>query len=299
LNGTIVKEHAMILVVGSTGTLGGLITRRLLEQGRDVRILVRPSSDHAALVQAGARPVIGDLKDPASVRRAVEGVDTVITTANSAQRGGEDNVETVDRDGNATLVDAAREAGVRKFIFTSGLGSTPDSPIPFIAAKGATEQRLRDSGMNFTILAATPYMEVWLGMVVLGPMFEGREIAYIGDGTQRHSMIAIGDVASFAVAAVDHPEAASAYIPIAGPAAFSWRDAVASVERATGRKLEQRGLPPGERVPGLPDAVQGLVTMLGTIEIQVDASEAARRFGVRQTTLDELVDRTMAGAAVA
>src|SRR5205085_10494867 len=105
--------------------------------------------------------------------------------------------------------------------------------------------------------------------------------------------------ASFAVAAVDHPEAASAYIPIAGPAPFSWRDAVASVERVSGRKLQQRGLPPGERVPGLPDAVQGLVTMLGTTEIQVDASEAARRFGVRQTTLDECIDRAMAGAAVA
>jgi uncharacterized protein YbjT (DUF2867 family) len=289
----------MILVVGSTGMVGGLITRRLLEQGRDVRILVRPASDHAALVEAGARPVVGDLKDPASVRRAVEGVDTVITTANSAKRGGDDNVETVDRDGNATLIDAAREAGVKQFVFTTGLGSTPENPIPFIAAKGAAEQRLRASGMTFTILAATPFMEVWLGIVVLAPMFEGREIVYVGDGTQRHSMVAIDDVASFAVAVVDHPEAANAYIPIAGPAPFSWRDAVASVERATGRKLEQRRLPPGEFVPGLPDAVQGLVTMLGTTEIQVDASDAARRFGVRQTTLDEAVDRTMARAAVA
>src|SRR4051812_1503145 len=100
----------MILVVGSTGMLGGRIARRLLEQGRDVRILVRPTSDHARLVAAGAKPVIGDLKDPASVRRAVDGVDTVITTANSAQRGGEDNVENVDLHGNAALIDAAGDA---------------------------------------------------------------------------------------------------------------------------------------------------------------------------------------------
>jgi uncharacterized protein YbjT (DUF2867 family) len=289
----------MILVVGSTGMLGGRITRRLLEKGRDVRILVRPASNYAGLVEAGATPVVGDLKDPASVRRAVEGVDSVITTANSAQRGGDDNVETVDRDGNATLIDAARDAGVKRFIFTSGLGSTPDSPIPFVAAKGATEQRLRGSGMTYTILAATPYIEVWVGMVVLAPMFEGREVGYIGDGTQRHSMIAIDDVASFAVSALDHPDARNAYIPIAGPAPFSWRDAVASVERASGRKLQQRGIPPGEHVPGLPDAVQGLVTLLGTTEILVDAAETARRFGVRQTTLDDVIDRTMAGAAVA
>jgi uncharacterized protein YbjT (DUF2867 family) len=289
----------MILVVGSTGTLGGLITRRLLEQGRDVRILVRPASNHAPLVQAGAKPVIGDLKDPASVRRAVEGVDTVITTANSAQRGGEDNAQTVDRDGNATLIDAARDAGVKHFVFTSALGSTPDSPIPFVAAKGSTEQRLRESGMTFSILAPTPYMEIWLGMVVLRPMFEGREISYKGDGTKRHSMVAMDDVASFAVAALDHAEARNAYLPIAGPSPFSWRDAVASVERATGRKLEQRGLPPGERLPGVPDAVQGLHTLLATSEIQVDVSETARRFGIRQTTLDEFIDRTLAAARVA
>jgi uncharacterized protein YbjT (DUF2867 family) len=288
----------MILVVGSTGMLGGLITHRLLEQGRDVRILVRPTSDHAALVQAGAKPVVGDLKDPASLRAAVEGVETVITTANSARRGGEDNVQTVDLDGNAALIDAARDAGIDHFIFTSALGSLPDSPVPFVAAKGKTEQRLRESGMTFTILAPTPYMEVWLGMVVFGPMLEGRDVMYIGDGTQRHSMVAVGDVASFAVAAVDHPEARNAYIPIAGPTPFSWRDAIASVERAIGRKLSHRGLAPGERVPGLPDGAQGLATLLGTSEIQVDASESAKRYGVRPTTLDDSVDQTLAAASV-
>jgi uncharacterized protein YbjT (DUF2867 family) len=289
----------MILVVGSTGTLGGMITRRLLEQGRDVRILVRPTSDHGALVDAGARPVVGDLKDPASVREAVTGIETVITTANSAQRGGDDNVKTVDLDGNATLIDAAADAGVKQFIFTSGFGSTPGNPIPFIAAKGKTEQRLRNSGMPFTILAPTPYAEVWLGNVILRPMSEGREIVYVGDGTQRHSMVSIADVASFAVAAVDHPEARNAYIAIAGPTAFSWRDAVAAVERATGRTLSQRGLQPGERVPGIPDQIQGLVTTLGTTEIKLDASDVARRFGIRQTTLDECLDRMLTTAAVA
>jgi uncharacterized protein YbjT (DUF2867 family) len=288
----------MILVVGSTGTLGGRIARRLLDQGREVRILVRPASDYASLVEAGAKPVVGDLKDAASVRRAVDGVDTVITTANSAQRGGDDNVENVDLNGNATLVDAARDAGVKQFVFFSAPGSAPDSPVPFVAAKGQTEQRLRDSGVPFTIFAAAPYMDVWLGMVVLAPMFEGREIGYIGDGTRRHSMIAIDDVASFAVAAVDHPDARNAYIPIGGPAPFSWHDAIAAVERATGRTLPQRGYAPGARVPGLPDAVQGLVTLLGTTELQVDARDAAKRFGVRQITLDEWVQRTMAGAAV-
>lgn len=90
----------MILVAGGTGRLGGLITRHLLEQGKEVRILVRrnsPSEELAkqgmatpieTLIDAGAQPVYGDLKDRASLDAACQGIETVVTTANSARRGG-------------------------------------------------------------------------------------------------------------------------------------------------------------------------------------------------------------------
>jgi uncharacterized protein YbjT (DUF2867 family) len=109
----------MILVVGATGILGGMITQRLLEQDRDVRILVRhdsPSEELAkqgwatsarSLITSGARPVYGDLKDRGSLDRACEGIKTVVTTANSVMRGGEDTIQTVDLEGNRNLVDAA------------------------------------------------------------------------------------------------------------------------------------------------------------------------------------------------
>src|SRR3954454_15187016 len=120
----------MILVVGATGMLGGMITRQLLAQGQPVRILVRSRSDYQPLVDAGATPVLGDLKDPASLARACSGVDTIITTANSGFRGGEDTVETVDLQGNRNLIDAARAAGVRQFIFVSTLLADPNSQVP-------------------------------------------------------------------------------------------------------------------------------------------------------------------------
>lgn len=80
----------MSLVVGATGHVDGMITRQLLEQERPVRILTRPNPSYRALVEAGAEPTPGDLKDRASLDAACAGVDTVITTANSAQRGGAD-----------------------------------------------------------------------------------------------------------------------------------------------------------------------------------------------------------------
>src|SRR5207245_503966 len=112
----------MILVVGATGELGSAIVRRLLGRGERVRALVRKSSDASRVQElrgAGAETVEGDLKDPASLQRACASIEAVVTTANSARRGPPDTVETVDDKGNAALVEAAKKAGVRRFVFVS------------------------------------------------------------------------------------------------------------------------------------------------------------------------------------
>ena len=77
----------VILVVGATGNLGGSIARVLLAEGKRVRILVRPGSSYGELVDVGAEPVTGDLKEPASLHAACAGVDAVVTTANAIGRG--------------------------------------------------------------------------------------------------------------------------------------------------------------------------------------------------------------------
>jgi NADH dehydrogenase len=146
----------MILVVGATGLIGGKIARSLLERGREVRILVRPGSDARPLVEAGARPVPGDLKAPTSLATACRGVATVITTATSGSRGGADTPQTVDLDGNRHLVDAARGVGVGQCIFVSTIAADEDSPVPLLRAKAPAEAHLRRSGLSSTILAATP-----------------------------------------------------------------------------------------------------------------------------------------------
>ena len=168
----------MILVVGATGLLGGMITRQLLEKDRDVRILVRhnsPSEELAkqgmatpapSLIEAGAHPVSCDLKDPASLDAACAGIETLITTANSALCGGEDNVQAIEFEGNHHLIQAAKAAGVKHFIFTSVLGASPEAPRPFVQGKAKTEERLRASGLDYTILAPNFFIEVWVGMVV-------------------------------------------------------------------------------------------------------------------------------------
>lgn len=279
----------MILVVGATGTLGGMITRRLLEQGREVRILVRPQSAYQSLVAAGAQPVLGDLKDPASLAAACQGVDAVITTANSALRGGADTVETVDRQGNHNLIAAAQAAGVGHFIFTSAASADLYTPVPFLAAKAQTEESLRLSGMPYTILAPDTFMEVWVTMVVGAPVLRGEPVTLVGEGRRRHAMVAMADVAAYAVAALDNPAARNQRILIGGPTAVSWVDVIATFERVLGHPIAVERVEFGAPVPTLPPPMWPLLASFEIFDSEIDMTETARLYGVTPTPLEAYV----------
>jgi len=283
----------VILVVGATGILGGAILRELLDRGEEVRALVRESSAEEALREAGAETVSGDLKDPASLPPACQGVSTLITTANSAGRGGDDNVETVDLEGNHSLIEAASASGVEHFIFVSAQGEDPDSPVPFLRAKGLASKRLRDSGMAYTVLVPDIYMDVWVPLVVLGPVASGRPVTIVGEGARKHYLMAVDDVAGFAVAAVGNDAARNRDLLLGGPEALSWRDVISSFERVNGVDVEVQSLPPGEPMPGFPDAVSGLMAGLETYDSlePLSREEAEATFDVRLTPLEKFLRR--------
>ncbi len=279
----------MILVVGATGDLGGLIAQTLLDHGRPVRILVRPGSAYGTLATAGAETVIGDLKDPASIMSACRGVDAVITTANAAGRGGDDTVESVDRVGNRNLVDAAAAEGVRHFVFVSSLGASPDHPMPLLRAKGHTEQRLRDSGMAWTILQPNMFLNKLPMAVVGGPALAGQPVTLVGEGRRLHSMVAMRDVAAYAVAALERKQAEGQTLVIGGPQPISWRDIIAAFAQELGRDIPERTVSPGQPVPGMPAFVPGLLTALETYDSPLDSSALATAYGITPTTLADFV----------
>lgn len=282
----------MILVVGATGNLGSAITRMLLGQGKSVRILARPQSNYQSLVAAGAHAVMGDLKDPASLGQACLGCDVVITTANSALRGGDDNVENVDLNGNRNLIDAAKAAGVKQFIFVSALQADATSPVPFVAAKGKTEEYLRSSGIPYTIIAPNAFMEVWLGMVVGMPIMNGQPVTVIGEGHRRHSFISAADVAAFVTASVENPRAENRRLVLGGPEPLSFRDAAGIYGRVTGCEPVVRSVRPGEPIPGLPESMQGMLISFDMYDSPIDMAETARTFGIQLTSLEKVVRRT-------
>jgi uncharacterized protein YbjT (DUF2867 family) len=283
-----------------------MITRQLLERGKEVRILVRRDSPSSQLVQqglatsaeslieAGAQPVHGDLRDRASLDAAVDGVETVISTANSAMRGGADNPQSVDLEGNRNLIKAARDASVEDFVFISLLGADPNHPAPYMQAKAQSESALQESGMEYTILAPTAFMEVWPAMVVGMPALQGQPVTLVGEGRRRHSFISNRDVAAFAVAAVDHPAARNQYLAIGGPEPLSWRDVVATYERVLGRSISVEYVAAGEPVPGLPDPMPALLAGMETYDSVVEMEETSSTFDVPLTTLETFVGEQVA-----
>jgi uncharacterized protein YbjT (DUF2867 family) len=291
----------MILVVGGTGILGGAIAHQLLGQGQQVRILLRHNSpaegmaqqgmatSPQSLIEAGAQPVYGDLKEPASLAKACEGIETVITTANSAMRGGEDTVETVDRQGNLNLIKAAKAAGVKQFIFISFLGASPDNPVPLFQAKAEAEKALAESGMTYTILAPNFFMESWIGMVVGIPLQARQPVTLVGEGKRLHSLISVRDVAAFAVAAVSHPAAMNQRLPLGGPEPLTWRGIVDSFGEVLGQQLPVQFVAPGQAIPGLPEIVPPVLAVMEAYDSPIPMEQMAGTFGVEGTPLKAVI----------
>lgn len=281
----------MLLVVGATGNLGGAITQMVLARGEPVRILARGGSNYQPLQQAGAQVVLGDLKDRASLDPACAGIDTVITTANSSLRGGDDNVENVDLKGNRNLIDAAKAAGVKHMIYVSAAMADPNSPVPFVQAKAKTEEYLCASGVPYTILAPNAFMEVWLGMVVGMPVSQGQPVTVVGSGARKHSFISAADVAAFTVAAIDNPKAINQRLVLGGPEPLSLRDAAGIYQRVLDCPVHVRSVNPGEPVPGLPEFMQAMVVGFDMFDSPMDMTETARTFGVQLTPFEQVVRR--------
>lgn len=294
----------MILVVGATGLLGGMITQQLLQREHNVRILVRHNSPAAelakqglgtpaqTLIDAGAQPVYGDLKDRASLDEACAGIETVITTANSILRGGEDTIKSVDLKGTQNLIDAAQEAGVDHFIYTSVAGADINSPNPLSQAKAACEAHLIESGLDFTILQPGPFMEVWIGAVVGIPLRAGRPVTLVGKGNHRHAFVAVGDVAAYAVTAVSHPAAHNVVIPIAGPTAYTWTEIVDTTKHVLGQPLSINYVSLGETVPLIPEVMSPMMSGMETYEDQIDMSETSETYGIQPTSLATFAKRS-------
>ncbi len=286
----------MILVVGATGYLGMEVCRCLQARGEPMRVLVRKSSGQERLDQLqalGAELAYGDLEDPASLAAACSGVKAVITSASSIASRVGTYIATVDRQGQFNLIDAARAAHAGQFIFVS-LSPNMSSDTPLNRAKRSVEAHLQSSGLAYTIIRPSFFMEYWLSPII-GLDYPNRRAMIFGAGENRISWITIHDVAECVVRSVDNALARNAIIQIGGPEALTPNEAVQIFETVIGAKFEVQNVPEvaleAQRT-GSPDAhaqsVAGLSLDFAHGDV-IDQTVQRAAFPFALTTVEEYV----------
>jgi uncharacterized protein YbjT (DUF2867 family) len=233
----------MILIVGATGYLGNATARRLLATGESVRAMTRTPAKAQNLQELGAEVVQGDLRDEASLRRACQGADRVLVAAHSLMGRGKESSKFVDDIGHKQLIDAAKKAGVQHFVYTSALYASPDSPVLFSRIKAGVEKYLKYSGLSYTVLKPTAFME-WHAHNFIGkPILEEGKVTLLGPGENPLNFVAADDVARFAVIALTDPKAVGQTIEIGGFDNCTRKEVVALYEKYCDRQAKVSHMP--------------------------------------------------------
>jgi NAD(P)H dehydrogenase (quinone) len=212
---------ATLAITGATGGLGGRVARRLADRGVAQRLVVRDPARAPEL--AGAEVAQAVYGDGESVRRALDGVDTLLLVSGS---------EAFDRVRLHTgTVDAAVAAGVRRIVYTSFLACSPDATFTFARDHWHTEEHLRQTGVRHTFLRDSLYLDVF-------PMFAGGDGVIRGPaGDGRVAAVARDDIADVAVAVLLGDSHDGRTYDLTGPEAFTLQQAAEEVSRASGRTV--------------------------------------------------------------
>jgi uncharacterized protein YbjT (DUF2867 family) len=211
----------LVLVVGATGVLGRETVRCLREAGHRVRGMTRHAERIRDLESMGAEPVVGDLTDAASLVRACADVDRVLATAHAALGRGRNRSEAVDDAGHRSLIEAARDARVARFVYTSALGAAVDHPVDFFRTKWAIEQHLASSGLEHVVLRPAAFME-WHAHAFNGKgVLENGRAVILGSGKKPRNFVSAHDVATIAARTLTAETPQGRMLTITGPGNFT------------------------------------------------------------------------------
>jgi uncharacterized protein YbjT (DUF2867 family) len=233
--------------------------------------------------------------DPASLARACEGVEKLLDAAHAFPGEKDNNPITVDDAGNCALIDAAKAAGVKHFVFTSALGVGPNHPIDFFRIKHKIEGCLRESGMSYTILRPAAFMEFWAALVG-EPIVKTGKTTIFGRGNNPINFISVDDVARYALIALDDPRARNQIIEVGGPENLTMNQVAEIFEQMVGRPAQKSHVPlPMMRVmstmmrpfnPAMSRQIAAGIVM-DTADWTFDPSRTLKQFPVQLTKLEE------------
>jgi uncharacterized protein YbjT (DUF2867 family) len=293
----------LILVAGGTGFVGGGIVRELVRRGQHVAVLTRDAQGGA-----GRFPGLnvefrkGDVRDASSLASAVRDVDVIVgcqqfPNSPIENPGREYTFEEVDAKGTENLVGAAKEAGVKRYVYLSGSGASPDARYHWFRAKWRAEVAVHESGLLYTIFRPSwifgpedKALNRFLGMSRFLPF-----VPLIGNaGKQRLQPVFIDDVGRAVAEALVHPTADNQTFEIGGPEVLTMKAIVAAALDVSGRRRLLLSAPKPvmklaasvlQFIPGrplTPDAVDFI-----TLDALADPTRVELTLGLKMTPLRE------------
>ena len=280
----------MILLTGATGTAGSFIANEFVRQREPVRILVRDKAKASGLEKVPTVDIVeGDMSRRSSLGSALEGVDRVLMISGPRM----DMIET-----QSAFIDACRAAGVRHVIKFSGLDARPETTFPFGLMHKQIEEYLEKSGLAWTHLRPTGFMQEYLREA---PSIIHQGAFYFALGDVRLNPVDLADVGKVGFLLLRNGGHEGASLPMTGPEALTMAEVADRVSRATGKTVRYVAVSRSERrqaliAHGVPtefaDALDRQVEerLKGGLESRVDLS-THQLFNVRPTAFLEFAQR--------
>jgi NADH dehydrogenase len=292
-------SESRVLVVGATGQLGAVITRKLVAAGTTVRALAR-SREKLAVLGTTAELAPVDLRDLPQLTEACRGVEQIVATANNNMGKGATSPSRIDLSGYQNLCAAARNAGVRRLIYVSFRGVSQDAPVDIFRIKWYIEDAIRRSGVPYVMLRPSAFMDIWIDEILAKGIREKGVATIFGDGTCVSNYIAVDDVADFALKILSRREVVNEAVEAGGPSDASLNDLATLLERRLGSPAKRRHVPVAAMrfLPPLVRPFNELAARLMTLGLYA-ATEGtpfpgwkanADRFGVAPMTVETYIN---------
>jgi NADH dehydrogenase len=226
----------MILVTGATGFVGGHLVKRLRQEGLAVRAVVRTPARAQALVDLGVEVVPGDISDPASLEAAAKGCDQVVHLVGIIQEGRGFTFRSVHVEGTRNVLEAAKKAGVKLFLYQSALGTREGARSEYHRTKLQAEKLVKAGNIPYTILRPSliygpgDLFTIRLAeMIKLSPV-----LPVIGNGRSKIQPIFIENVVSCMVKILANGKHAGRTYEIGGPEELSYEEVTKAIAGVLG-----------------------------------------------------------------
>ncbi len=286
-----------ISIIGC-GTLGKITANLFLKEGIKVKIILRNPETVKDLQEKGAEIIQGDVNSENSLHEACKDAEVILTAVHGMLGKGKNASKRIDDEAHCRLINIAKEAGVHQFIYTSASGASPNHPIDFWKTKYKVEQCLIASGLNYTIIRPSAFMETHMHFLIGKPLLEKGKVNLFGKGEASTNFISAADVAQINFLIYKNEEYYNTIIELGGPDNLSRNEVVNLYEKHSGKKARVTRLPLtvvktlSTLIKPFHEGISRImkVGFIGeTVETAMDTSFTIKRFGLEPTSAEEFI----------